>query len=126
MTEMKESPSRIWDEAIRLMESERAVVGRVADSVLKTSQLAALATPELQSMFQEWLDLTARHVLADIEGSVRRDVPAWASELGVTEQTLFSLLVCLNRAGLVQLQAVEITPGTGRNTEVCRCSCGNV
>ena len=109
------------DDLERLMDAERLVTARLVESVLRTSRLAGTATPELQDLFQEWLGVMSSHILEEVEGPARRDVAAWARELGIGEVSLFSLLVQLHRSGAVRIRAVELEPGDGEDAERCDC-----
>ena len=71
------------DDLERLMDAERLVTARLVESVLRTSRLAGTATPELQDLFREWLGVMGSHILEEVEGPARRDVAAWARELGI-------------------------------------------
>ena len=109
------------DDLKRLMDAERLVTARLVESVLRTSRLAGTATPELQDLFREWLGVMGSHILEEVEGPARRDVAAWARELGIGEVSLFSLLVQLHRSGAVRIRAVELEPGDGDDAERCDC-----
>ena len=61
------------------------------------------------------------HILEELEGPARRDVAAWARDLGIGEASLFSLLVQLHRSGAVRIRAVELEPGDGDDAERCDC-----
>ena len=109
------------DDLKRLMDAERLVTARLVESVLRTSRLAGTATPELQDLFREWLDVMGSHILEEVEGPARRDVAAWARDLGIGEASLFSLLVQLHRSGAVRIRAVELEPRDGDDAERCDC-----
>lgn len=109
------------DDLRRLMDAERLVTARLVESVLSTSRLAGMATPELQDLFQEWLAVMGAHILEEAAGPVRRDMASWAEALGIGETSLFSLLVQLHRSGAIRIRAVEFEPGDGRDTERCGC-----
>lgn len=116
-----EGPMPLPDELRHLMDAERLVTARLVESVLRTSRLAGMATPELQELFQEWLSVMGSHILEEVEAPVRRSVASWAGELGIEETSLFALLVQLHRSGAVRIRAVELEPGDGRDSERCGC-----
>jgi hypothetical protein len=112
------------------LESERLVTARLVDSVLRVSQMAGMATPEMNQMFEQWLSLIGAQVLREIkekmegeniEGKGECDVPALAGSIGVSESTLFSILVFLHRSGKIRVQSLRFSEGDGKNPEVCRC-----
>ncbi len=104
-----------------VLDSERLLTARMVDSVLRTSQLAALATPEMQDMFDQWVVLIGRQVLSEIGPSGECDIPSLAEKIGVGETTLFSLLVYLHRSGKIRIDGVRFAGGRGRNEEACGC-----
>ena len=111
----------LMDDLQRLMDAERLVTARLAESVLRASRIAGMATPEVQDLFQEWLSVMGAHILEEAKSPVRRDIAAWARELGIGETSLFSLLVQLHRSGKIRVCTVEIEPGDGRDAEECGC-----
>jgi hypothetical protein len=118
---MREIPESVKE----VLESERLLTARLVDSVLRTSQMAGLATPEMREMFDQWLSIVARQVLRELEetmGEKREcDLPALAKNIGVEETTLFSLLIFLHRSGKLRIEGLRFSPGQGKNTEACDC-----
>ena len=78
-----------------VLDTERLLTARMVDSILRVSQMASYATPEMQEMFNQWLSLVGEQVLREVEGEC--DVPAIARSIGVSETTIFSLLMFLHR-----------------------------
>jgi predicted transcriptional regulator len=60
-------------------------------------------------------------VLREIKEKGECDIPALAQSIGVSETTLFSLLVSLHRSGKIRVEAVRFSDGDGRNSESCEC-----
>ena len=106
-----------------VLDAERLVTARMVDSVLRTSQLAGIATPEMQDMFMQWLNLIGEQILSELNGrdAVECDLPALAGRVGVSETTLLSLFVYLQRSGRIRIGKLTLMEGTGRNTEDCGC-----
>lgn len=109
------------------LDSERLLTARMVDSILRTSQVASSATPEMQEMFNQWLNLVGEQVLREAGKSSQGnqsgecDVPALARSVGVSEATIFSLLVFLHRSGRIRVEAVRFSNGDGKNLETCSC-----
>jgi len=110
-----------------VLDTERLLTARMVDSILKTSQMAGCATPEMQEMFNQWLTLVSEQVLreaggSDLEGAKGEcDVPAVARKIGVSEATIFSLLGFLHRSGRIRVETVSFSGGDGKNSEACPC-----
>jgi hypothetical protein len=104
-----------------VLESERLLTARMVDSILRVSQVASVATPEMQEMFHQWIGLVSDQVLREVSENGECHVPALASSIGVSESTLFSLLVFLQRSGKIRVETVRFSPGDGKNSEVCQC-----
>ena len=118
--------TNIVKEIREVLESERLLTARLVDSVLRTSQVASVATPEMQDMFGQWLALIGEQVLREIfdkenAGGGECDVRALAQSIGVSEATLFSLLVSMHRSGKIRVDTVRFSAGNGKNTEACGC-----
>ena len=104
-----------------VLDAECLITSRMVDSILRTSQLASYATPEMQEMFDKWLSLVGEHVLRECGENGECDVPATARSIGVSEATIFSLLVFLHRSGRIRMETVRFSNGNGNNTEACSC-----
>ena len=109
------------------LDAERLLTARMVDSILRTSQIASYATPEMQEMFNQWLDLVAEQVLRESMGGSESsqqsecDVPAIARLIGVSEGTIFSLLGYLHRSGRIRVETVRFSNCDGKNLEACSC-----
>ncbi|MDR1874678.1 MAG: cupin domain-containing protein [Synergistaceae bacterium] len=108
-----------------VLQAEGLVTARLVDSVLRTSQLASLTTPEMRDMFDRWLDIVATQVLHELNGKMSEkgecDLPALAQNIGVGETTLFSLLVFLHRSGRIRIEGLRFSLEQGKNPEACDC-----
>ena len=107
-----------------VLDTERLLTARMVDSITRTSQMASYATPEMQEMFNKWLSLVGEQVLreaGETEGKSECDVQALACAIGVSEATIFSLLVFLHRSGRIRVETVRFSNGDGKNSEACPC-----
>ena len=105
----------------QLVKSLELVSARVLDSVVKSSQLASSATPEMQLLFEQWVECVG----GAISGAVERDgavIPdEIAREIGVTPSTVISLALALHRMGKIKITEIKASPSDGANTEICGC-----
>ena len=107
-----------------VLDSERLLTARMVDSILRTCQVASNATPEMQEMFNQWLGLVGEQMLreaGETDGKSECDVSAVARAIGVSEATIFSLLVFLHRSGRIRVETVRFSSGDGKNSEACSC-----
>ena len=113
-----------------VLDSERLLTARMVDSILRASQIASSATPEMQEMFNQWLNLVGEQVLREVGVSSQGiqeneksecDVSTVARSIGVSEATIFSLLVFLHRSGRIRVETVRFSNGDGKNSEACSC-----
>ena len=107
-----------------VLDTERLLTARMVDSILRTSQIASFATPEMQEMFNQWLTLIGEQVLRESGKNGQKgecDVPALARSIGVSESTIFSLLAFLHRSGRIRVNAVCFSDGDGKSPEACFC-----
>ena len=103
------------------LDAERLITARLVDAVLRTSQVASVATPEMQDMFNQWISLIGAQLLREIEEKGECAIPALAQSIGVGESTLFSLLVFLHRSGRIRVDSVRFSSGGEGNGEACGC-----
>ena len=104
-----------------VLDSERLLTARMVDSILRASQMASHATPEMQEMFSQWLSLVGEQVLREAGEKNECDIPAVARTIGVSEATVFSLLAYLHRSGRIRVESVRFSDGDGKNSESCSC-----
>jgi DNA-binding MarR family transcriptional regulator len=121
MEETGGMPANILMEIRETLESERLVTARLVDAVLRADRLAASATPEMTDMFGEWISLVGARVLREAEERGGCDVSALARAIGVSETTVFSILVSLHRSGKIRVESVRFSKGDGRDAEACDC-----
>ncbi|MDR3231778.1 MAG: cupin domain-containing protein [Synergistaceae bacterium] len=122
MNEMNETNDADMMKQVRdVLDSERLLTARMVDSVLRAAQMASLATPEMQDMFGQWLNVIGNQVLYEVEEKGECDIPALAGRIGVEETTLFSVLAFLHRSGRIRIEKLSFSPGKGKNTEACEC-----
>ena len=107
-----------------VLDTERLLTARMVDSIMRANQMASYATPEMQEMFKQWLNLVGEQMLRETEeagGKSECDVPAVARSIGVSEATIFSLLAFLHRSGRIRVETVRFSDGDGKNTDACPC-----
>ena len=101
----------------QLVKSLELVSARVLDSVVRASQLASAATPEMQALFADWVGELTRAV--EEKGAINPD--ELAKTIGVTPATVISLALALHREGAIKITELKAEPSNGVNTEICGC-----
>jgi hypothetical protein len=96
----------------------------VFESVSRSARLSSLATPEMQDMFGEWVDMIGRQIISNIEIPGKIDVNAMAEEIGISTSTLLGLLLFLNRSGKISITEVGLENGCGSVDDICNCMKG--
>jgi hypothetical protein len=105
-----------------MLDSTALVTARMIDSVISNSQLASSTTPEMQNLFRSWLECVAGEVkrkLVEKGDLSAEEIQKTANDIGITTNTLLSLVLYLQRKGDIRVDAIRISPGSGLNTEVC-------
>jgi hypothetical protein len=105
-----------------MLDSTALVTARMIDSVISNSQLASSTTPEMQNLFRSWLEFVAGEVkrkLVEKGDLSAEEIQKTANDIGITTNTLLSLVLYLQRKGDIRVDAIRISPGSGLNTEVC-------
>ena len=98
----------------QLVKSLELVSARVLDSVVRASQLASAATPEMQALFAEWVGCLGGELTRAVEEKL-------AKTIGVTSATVISLALALHREGAIKITELKAEPSNGVNTEICGC-----
>lgn len=104
-----------------LVRSLELVSARVFDSVITLSQTASSATPEMQRMFQQWINLLGDTVISAVEDNGSIDPEALAKTIGVTPATIISLALTLHREGRIDITEIKGKKGDDNNREICGC-----
>lgn len=105
----------------QLVHSLELVSARVFDSVIKLNQTATSNTPEMQLLFEQWLDLVGSEVARTAEEQGEIDPEALSQTIGVTPATILSLALSLHRQGKIRITGLKAEKGPGQNTEACGC-----
>lgn len=104
-----------------LLSSCSKVTARLIESVVQTNQLASQATPEMQQLFQQWVNLLAGELLNHVQEEEPLDIEGISNKIGITPSTALSLLLFLHRKGDLAIKSVTLEKGDGRNREICHC-----
>ena len=105
-----------------MLDSTALVTARMIDSVINNSQLASSTTPEMQDLFRSWLECIAGEVkrkLVEKGDLSAEEIQKTANDIGISTNTLLSLVLYLQRKGDIRVDSIRISPGSGLNTEVC-------
>lgn len=97
---------------------------RLLESVSRTAQLSSFATPQMQEMFGEWLDIIGREITRAQELPGKIDIVARAEEIGISKSTLLGVLLHLHRKGSISITDVGVEKGSGCNEDICSCMKG--
>ena len=97
------------------------VTARLIDSITRTAQLASSATPEMQELTSQWIDLVGREVLGRVKEGQELDVLETARSIGITPSSLLSILLAFQRQGKVSVTHLRCAAGCGANEDLCRC-----
>lgn len=104
-----------------LISSLELISARVFESVLTLSQTASSNTPEMQKLFQEWINCLGDEVIntASKDGSI--DPEKLSEKIGVEPATIISLALTLHRQGRIKIKKLETEIGNSDNQEICDC-----
>ena len=69
----------------------------------KTTSMAAFTTPELHTLFGEWMESLEREALTAMEGKGQMDVSTLAASLKITEESAIHLIAHLASTGKAAL-----------------------
>lgn len=77
----------------------------MANTVEKSAELGAYATPELRRMFEEWMDRSSDDLLEMLEET--QNVEDLAEKLGLSEQSINVLLLRLASVGKIRIDIMK-------------------
>jgi hypothetical protein len=97
------------------------VAARLIDSVTRTAQLASSATPEMQELTGQWIELIGREILGKVNEGEEIEIQQMARSIGITPSSLLSILLALHRRGRTNITHLRCAPGSGQNEDICHC-----
>ena len=116
--DIKDLKQQNMDEFVHSLE---IVSARVLDSVTRSSQTACSATPEMQALFDQWVSFIGDAIVSAAKEKSTLDPAALAKEIGVTQDSVLSLILALHRQGKLTIKSVTAEAGSGGNREICGC-----
>lgn len=87
-----------------MMQMCMGMCAEMLTAVKRTTDLAALATPELHTLFSEWLDTKNQEVLTAIDNSGLHDLNEISKRLDLTTESTAYLLARMATTGKLVLQ----------------------
>ena len=84
-------------------------------SVSKSAELAAYATPEVRTLFEEWAQSVDQEVLSALKARGPLDLAALAATLKISPESVLYFLGKLVREGKATISGIQATAGAGRD-----------
>jgi len=104
----------------QLVKSLELVSSRLLECITKNSQTACFATPEIQMMFDQWLDIVGERLLDEAKSGKIKPADL-ALEIGISTDSVLSLLLALQRQGKIRVDKIKLTLTDNGNHEICGC-----
>ncbi len=90
-----------------------AMCQAMMSSVSKSAELAAYATPEVRTLFEEWAENVGAEVLAAVRSRGRMSLTELAAALKISPESALVFLGRLVREGKVKISAIEAAESKG-------------
>ncbi len=104
-----------------LVNSLELVSARVFESVITLNQVACSNTPEMQTLFNQWISCLGEEIVRAVEEQGSLEPAEIAKKIGVTTSTIISLALTLHRQGRIKIKSMTAEVGDDNNTEICGC-----
>lgn len=104
-----------------LVRSLELVSANVLESVVTLNQTACSNTPEMQSLFHQWISCLGEEVILAVKENGRFEADEIAKQIGVSPTTIISLALTLHRQGRINIKGITAELGNNINTEICSC-----
>lgn len=108
MTSVKEMIARMSEDGDGPPPMMRMCMGMCAEmlaSIKRTTDMAEIATPEMQALFSDWLEMTEMRALDLLSRTGELDQDTLADELDISPESAAVILGHLARQGAVTLRA---------------------
>ena len=87
-----------------LIRSLELISARVFESLLTLSQTASSTTPEMQKLFQEWINCLGDEIVREVSEKGKIEPEIVAEKIGVDPSTIISLALTLHRQGRIKIK----------------------
>lgn len=104
-----------------LIRSLELISARVFESLLTLSQTASSTTPEMQKLFQEWINCLGDEIVREVSEKGKIEPEIVAEKIGVDSSTIISLALTLHRQGRIKIKNIEAEICDLPNNEICDC-----
>ena len=108
MTSVEEMIARMGEDGEGPPPMMRMCMGMCAEmltAIKRTTDMAAIATPEMQALFTDWLEITEMRALDLLSRTGQLDQDTLAEELDISRESAAVILGHLARQGAVTLRA---------------------
>ena len=109
------------DRASKLIDSLELITARMLEVTTLNSQIATSQTPEMQRLFNKWIDCISSEILRSIIDGKNIDIDKVANSVGVSRTSALSLLLALERRGDIFITGISVQRGNGKNSDICDC-----
>ena len=100
---MGQMGSQPGGEAGNPMQQMMGMCSEILAAIHKTTSMAALATPELHTLFGEWMESLEREAIAALDDQGAEDATALATKLKISEASAIHVVAHLASKGKVSL-----------------------
>ncbi|MEG1642145.1 MAG: hypothetical protein RR272_03440 [Synergistaceae bacterium] len=104
-----------------LVHSLELISARIFESVVVTNQTACANTPEMNTMFHEWVSCLGDNIVSLVEKDGVIDPVAISKKIGVSSSTVLSLCLTLHREGKINISSLSAEKTDVPNREICGC-----
>ena len=113
-----ETGNKDWGMLVNSIEIASA---RLLESVLRSNQLAASASPEINCLFEEWLSCLEGEILSSLSAGIPIQVANEAERIGLSPYAYLSLITALQRRGKLRVTELKMEGGNEGTGELCDC-----
>ncbi|NLD06123.1 MAG: hypothetical protein GX672_09620 [Synergistaceae bacterium] len=104
-----------------LVHSLELVSARIFESMITLNQVSCSNTPEMNSLFNQWVSCLGQEVIRAVGEKGELDPEEISKSIGVSSSTIISLALALHRQGKIRIKSFMVEPGDNVNTEICDC-----
>ena len=104
-----------------LVHSLELVSARIFESVVKINQTASSNTPEMNALFQQWVECLGDAIASAASETGSIDPEELSAKIGVTPETIISLALTLHRQGKIKITNITAQSADCGNLDICGC-----
>ena len=105
----------------KLVNSLELITARMLEITTMNNQIATSQTPEMRKLFDKWIECLSSEILCNVGENENINIDKIAANAGISRSSALSLLLAMERRGVISITGITAVKGDGKNSDICDC-----